>query len=162
MSDLDDEARSLFDTARSGYEPNEEDGKRVLRRVLLRAGAIAAVTSATSSGAAAGAPLASGTVSSGVGGLVFKAALWLAIGGSVGIGGYAVPRVHSSSGPAATSMGHTRAGTTSRPSPSGPPRVEPRPAEVVRNAEDPMPDERAERPHPKTSRPKAPPVEDSP
>ena len=43
MSDLDDEARSLFDTARGAYEPSAADHQRVLNSVLTRAGVVVAV-----------------------------------------------------------------------------------------------------------------------
>jgi hypothetical protein len=134
MSDLDDEGRSLFDAARAGYEPNEEDRKRVFSRVLLRAGVAIGVTGAASAGAAVGAPLAGAAASSGVAGLAFKAALWLALGGSVGVGGYAISRLHSGSvNSASTSAPVRTAGalagsqTTPRavqiPTPNEPPRA---------------------------------------
>jgi len=102
MTDLNDDARSLFDAARAGYEPKQEDGQRVLRGVLLRAGVATGVTAATSAHAAAAAPLASAAASSGIKGLAFKSALWLAIGASVGVGGYAVSRVSGNGAEVAT------------------------------------------------------------
>jgi len=155
MSDLNDEARSLFDAARAGYEPNEGDGKRVLRGVLLRAGVVVGVTSATRAGAAAGAPLASGAASSG--GLALKAALWLAIGASVGIGGYAISRVPSGSVNVMAASTQAHAGSTSTSRPSAPARVAPGAAEVApANVED------AATEHSQGSRPNTSPVSRAP
>jgi hypothetical protein len=96
MNDLDAEQRSLFDAARADYEPNEENRKKVLSGVLLRAGVAAGVTSAASAGAAAagiaGAPLAGTTASPGLVVLAWKITLWMAIGGAIGVGGYEISR----------------------------------------------------------------------
>ena len=100
MSDLSNEDRSLFDSARAGYEPREEDRQRVLSGVLLRAGVVAGMTSAVNAGAAtagaAAAPVTGAVISSGLIGLAFKITLWMAIGASLGVAGYAVSRSGSS------------------------------------------------------------------
>ena len=119
MSDLDDEDRSLFDTARAGYEPREEDRKRVLSGVLLRAGVVAGMTSAVNAGAAAtggaAAPVAGAVAASSLVGLVFKITIWMAIGASLGVGGYAVSRSGSSGARAVPSNAQARtAASTSK------------------------------------------------
>jgi len=110
MSDLNDEARSLFDAARAGYEPSEADKKRVLRNVLLRAGVAVAVTSAANT---ARAGLARGSAWSGVAGLGLKGLASLAIVGSVGVFGYALTRGGSSRTVAVATSTAARASGTS-------------------------------------------------
>jgi hypothetical protein len=113
MSDLNDEDRALFEAARAGYEPLEADRRRVLSGVLLRAGVAAAVTGTATAGAAAGAPLASAGASSSIVGLTVKAAIWLAVGASVGVSGYAISHLRSSGVNAVPASVHARASGTS-------------------------------------------------
>jgi len=131
MNDLNAEERSLFDAARAGYEPNQENRKKVLSGVLLRAGVVAGVTSAASAGAAAtgvaGAPLAAATASSGAIALASKVALWMAIGGAVGVGGYEISR---SQGRAASAQRPAAASTASSVA-SGPHLSSPGAAQVA-------------------------------
>lgn len=152
MSELNDEGRSLFDAARAGYEPSAEDRKRVLNGVLVRAGVVVGVTSVSSASAAAGAPLAGVAGSSSIAGLAFKAALWLAIGGSLGVGGYAISRVHSSRPSAVAASTQIRARSTGAIGPSGSAQGSPR-AVVTSNSELLGPRQSAEVSRPNTSRP---------
>jgi hypothetical protein len=123
MNDLEDDDRSLFDAARAGYEPSEEHRKSVLSGVLLRAGVVAGVTSAASAGAAAGVaapPLAAAAAPSSLVGLALKVTLWMAIGGSLGMGGYEISRARSSAAPATAPVQRAESTSPSAAAPPGP------------------------------------------
>ena len=93
MTELSDEARALFDAARSAHEPSGHDRQQVRQSVLLRVGAVAAASSLTRAGS--GATAGAGTTTAGVwaGKIVAaKVVLGLALMGSVGTGAYYVTR----------------------------------------------------------------------
>ena len=105
MTDLKDEARSLFDTVRSAHEPRDDDRERVLKAVLLRAGVVA-TTTAVAYGAADAATKAGATIGAGgavsgslatvsVVGLGAKLLLGLAVTGALGAGLYHWTNSHS-------------------------------------------------------------------
>lgn len=100
MSELSDEAQSLFEAGRAGHEPREQDRERVLRGVLVRAGVVTttlAASSASASSAAGGSASIAGAASAtSLAGLGAKLVLGLALAGSAGAGVYHYVQPHAS------------------------------------------------------------------
>jgi len=109
MSELSDQAQSLFEAGRAGHEPRDEDRERVLRGVLVRAGVVtstlAAHSASASSAAGGGASAASATSLAGLGA---KLVLGLSLAGSAGAGlyHYVQPRASQHALPSPASSAH--------------------------------------------------------
>ena len=85
MSDLKEDAQSLFDIARGAHEPTSREHERVLRGVLARGAVAAGVTSASVGSAAAKGLLATSRAAS-----TLKILAGFAIVGATGAGAYQV------------------------------------------------------------------------
>ena len=85
MNDMKEDARSLFDLARSAHQPTSHEHERVLRGVLARGAIAAGVTSASVGSAAAKGLLATSRVTS-----TLKIIAGFAILGATGAGAYRV------------------------------------------------------------------------
>jgi hypothetical protein len=99
MTELSDEARALFDAARSAHEPNGRDRERVRQSVLVRVGAIAAGSSLTRAGLGATSGTSTAAMWAGKG-IATKVVLGLALIGSAGTGAYYVAHSPKESSPA--------------------------------------------------------------
>ncbi len=85
MNDMKEDARSLFDIARSAHEPTSREHERVLRGVLARGAIVAGVTSASVGSAAAKGLLATSRAAS-----TLKILVGFAIFGATGVAAYRV------------------------------------------------------------------------
>jgi hypothetical protein len=88
MNDLSDDAKALFEAARPGHEPTQQDREQVRAGLLVRIGGAAAALGVAQTGAAAslapGAAMASGAKTL----LAFKLVLGLTIAGGAGAVAY--------------------------------------------------------------------------
>jgi len=98
MSELSDQAQSLFEAGRAGHEPRDEDRERVLRGVLVRAGVVTTTLAAhsASASAAGGGGIAGAASATSLAGLGAKLVLGLALAGSAGAGLYHYVQPHAS------------------------------------------------------------------
>jgi hypothetical protein len=129
MSELSDEAQSLFEAGRAGHEPRDQDRARVLRGVLVRAGVVTttlAASSASASSAAGGSASVAGAASAtSLAGLGAKLVLGLALAGSAGAGVYHYVQPHASA-PARPPAASARIASRSAPRVLVEPGLEPK------------------------------------